>query len=88
MTVNDQKFTIKDFHHINFNHPNAPDILDEHHVKGEYPSPKSFPTNYTDKVNFTQLIETYDFKVYGEEYSLYNIYHVISSDYYKKKFLK
>ncbi|HCV46380.1 MAG TPA: hypothetical protein DGF25_00070 [Catenibacterium sp.] len=122
MTVNDQKFTIKDFHHINFNHPNAPDILDEHHVKGEYPSPKSFPTNYTYKVNFTQLIETYDFKVYGEElkslekesnkciqlktrvekpnissltyvvngeeYSLYNIYHVVSSDYYKKKFLK
>lgn len=27
VTVNDQKFTIKDFHHINVNHPNAPDIL-------------------------------------------------------------
>ena len=72
-------------------------------------------------MNFTQPIETYDFKVYGEElkslekvsnkciqlktrveipnissltyvvngeeYSLYNIYYVVS-DYYKKKFLK
>ena len=109
-------------HHINFNHPNAPDILDEHHVKSEYPSPKSFPTDCTYKVNFTQPIEAYDFKVYGEElkslekvsnkciqlktrvekpnisgltyvvngeeYSLYDIYHVFSDDYYKKKFLK
>ena len=83
---------------------------------------QSFLTDYTCKVNFTQLIETYDFKVYGEElkslekvsnkciqlktrvkkpsifsltyvvngeeYSLYNIYHVVSDDYYKKKFLK
>ena len=122
VTVNDKKFTIKDVHHINFNHPNAPDILDEHHVKSEYPSPKSFPTDYTYKVNFTQPIEAYDFKVYGEElkslekvsnkciqlktrvekpsissltyvvngeeYSLYDIYHVVSDDYYKKKFLK
>ena len=54
VTVNDKKFTIKDVHHINFNHPNAPDILGEHHGKGEYPSPKSFPTDYTYKVNFTQ----------------------------------
>ena len=45
VTVNDKKFTIKDVHHINFNHPNAPDILGEHHGKGEYPSPESLPTD-------------------------------------------
>lgn len=119
ITINNKKCTIKNVHHINFNHPDAPDLLGEHHTKGEFPSPRSFPKDYDYKVNFTQSIESYDFKVYGEElksfnkvssqcielktrikksnissltykvngeeYSLYDIYHVVSSDYYQKK---
>ncbi|MEE0082215.1 MAG: hypothetical protein UEW45_09405 [Catenibacterium mitsuokai] len=33
-------------------------------------------------------ISSLTYVVNGEEYSLYNIYHVVSDDYYKKKFLK
>lgn len=122
ITINNKKCIIKDVHHINFNHPDAPDILGQHHGKGEFPSPRSFPKDYDYKVNFTQDIGSYDFKVYGEglkslkkisekaikvktkvkksnissmtykvngeEYSLYNIYHVVSSDYYQKKIEK
>lgn len=33
-------------------------------------------------------ISSLTYVVNGEEYSLYNIYHVVSDDCYKKKFLK
>lgn len=40
--------------------------------------------NKSEKPNISSLT----YVVNGEEYSLYNIYHVVSDDYYKKKFLK
>lgn len=66
-TINGKKYVLKNIQHINFDHKEVPNTVDSIHSEIAYSSPKDFPTEYNNPIDFSGPADSYEYKVYGEK---------------------